>query len=299
MALERLPIKKGRPYILVALLIAVLVLMSCLVKCEHQEILPGHLQPIKKKSGGDTIDVAIEISPLSFRMSGDSIIGLDYDILTSYSRISGRPIKFHAFARLEDALNGLNTGLYDIIVSSLPSTETLKQNFRLTHEIYLDREVLVQQKNSGRFIANHEDLGEDTIWIAGGSPFAERIANLSEEIGDTIYIKEMEGRTAEHLIMLVARGEIPRAVVNEGLAKKMRDMYYPNLDLSTPISFTQFQSWIVTDNEKKLLDDINTWLTKFRKTQKYLNLLEQYGVAQQDTLPKRRAIELPDSVKSH
>ena len=291
MALQRIPIKKGQPYLLVLLLIVVVAVMVALVRCEKNEIKPGKLQLEKVKSGGDTLDVAIEISPLSYRISGDSIVGLDYEILRQLSKISGRAVKFHPFAPMKDATDGLADGIYDIIVSSLPSTETLKEQYLLSDPVYLDREVLVQLKDAKPFYDSPEQLAGDTVWIASGSPFAQRIANLAGEIGRPIHIVEPEGRTAEHLVMLVARGEIPRAVVNEGLARTMRQRHYPQLSVTTPVSFTQFQCWIVSHKRRGLLDDVNSWIKEFRTTTAYDRLLERYGVAPQDTLPKRRVIE--------
>ncbi len=276
MSLQRIPSKKNRPFVLLLLLAGVLILMVFLSKCSHRATDPIGLHPAAVKSGGDTIDVAIEISPLSYRWQGDTIAGLDYEIMKGLAAMAGRPVKFHPFAPLKQAVNGMEKGLYDIIISSLPSTESLKQRFRLTDDVYLDREVLVQRKDASRLITEPEQLANDTVWIAAGSPFAQRIRNLSSEIGEPIHIVAAEGRTAEHLVMLVARGEVPRAVVNAGLARRMQAEYYPELDISTPVSFTQFQCWVVSGRDGALADSINVWLRRFKQTPQYAAILANY-----------------------
>lgn len=278
MSLKRLPQKKGRPLLLILLLGAIVLLMVFLAKCSHRAPDERAMQVERAKSGGDTLDIAIEISPLSFRMSGDTVVGLDYEIMNEISRLSGRPLKFHAFAPMDYAVAGLDSGYYDVIVSSLPSTESLKEKFRLTAPVYLDRQVLVQLKNSESFISQPEQLGNDTVWIAAGSPFAQRISNLSDEIGESIHVKSLSGHTAEHLIMLVAKGALPRAVVNSGLAAKMKKEFYPELDMNTPVSFTQFQCWIVADR-KGVGDFMDHWLDSLKRTENYVKILSRYGIS--------------------
>ena len=277
MSLQLISFKKNRPYLLLLLLAAVILLMVFLAKCSHNSSGPW-LQMPDVKSGGDTIDVAIEISPLSYRVSGDSIVGVDYEILQGISRMTGRPVKFHVFAPFEEAVEGLEAGTYDIIISSLPSTESLKSRFNVSMPVYLDREVLVQRADSSGHIDRPDELDNDTVWIPEGSPFRDRIENLSSEIGRPIYIETIPGCTAEYLVILVSTGDIPRAVVNSGLARRMKNEFYPELDISTPISFTQFQCWLLSDRDSVMSDSINQWLGRFQATEEYRDIISKYGL---------------------
>lgn len=273
---QRLSIQKSRSYVLIVLLALVIVFMLMLSKCTHPMHKGFSVVNKMEKSGGDTIDVAIEISPLSYRMSGDSIAGLDYEILRHISAMMQRPVKFHPFASLQKASLGLELGYYDIVVSSLPSTESLKRRFRLSEPVYIDFEVLVQNPAKYDIITSQQELAGDTIWIAGGSPFAERIVNLSSEIGEGIYIESVDGHTSEHLVMLVARGEIPRAVVNVGLATRMKKEFYPDLDISVPIGLNRFQCWIVSEKEDGFADKIDSEIVRFKDSDTYRRLLQRY-----------------------
>ncbi|MDE6396984.1 MAG: transporter substrate-binding domain-containing protein, partial [Muribaculaceae bacterium] len=276
MALQRLPEKKSRPAILIAILIGILLLMFGMKKCSNHDYSDFSLRSERIKSGGDTLDIAIEMSPLSYSMSGDSVSGLDYELLTTLSTRHGRPIKFHPFVPLKHATEGLRQGLYDIVVSALPATDSLKAEFLLTDKVFLDREVLVQLHGSQNFIPTPEDLIGDTVWIAAGSPFKQRIRNLAAESGDTIIVIEADGRSAEQLVILVAKGRIPRAVVNERVASKMKKMKYHQLDYSVPVSFTQFQTWALSKDNEALRDTINAWLADFRETPAYDAILTRY-----------------------
>ena len=83
------------------------------------------------------------------------------------------------------------------------------------------------------------DLAQDTIYVVQNSPMYDRIRALSHEIGDTIFIKEEPDYNAEQLMIMVATGQIDYAVVNAYVAKNLVGAY-PNLNIGTKISFTQF-----------------------------------------------------------
>ncbi len=80
---------------------------------------------------------------------------------------------------------------------------------------------------------------------------------------------------AEQLFIMTALGEINNAVVNERVARELAKEY-PNVDISTNISFTQFQSWITGKNQTELADSINKWLVDLKKTDEYQKLVEKY-----------------------
>lgn len=277
MVKEHLSQKKPRLWGLITALVVVILAMVLLGKCSHPAESPFS-SALPAKSGGDTLDIAIEISPLSYSLANDTISGLDYDLLREMAAIHGRPIKFHPFAPMEYALRGLEEGSFDIVVSSLPSTSSLKQSLLLTQRVYLDHEVLVQRKDGAKYISEAHSLAGDTVWIAAGSPFISRIRNLGAEIGDTIYIKTDHPYTSEHLAMLVAAGDIPRAVVNAGLAQRIAEAD-TLLDASTAVSFTQFQTWALHRDNQALCDTLNSWLGDFQATPRYQEQLRHYHLA--------------------
>lgn len=270
--------KKPRMATLIALLAVVLAGMFAIKKCSH----PANPEPLfapadsyPAKASGDTLDVAIEISPLSYNISSDSISGLDYEILQSLAQNYGLKFKYHVFAPLNWAVKGLEDGHFDLLVSSLQSTTKIKTRLPVTTSIYIDRQVLVQAKNSKQKISSAEELGGDTIWIAKGSPVAQRLANLSGEIGDTIYVDDSRALTSEHLIMLTAAGKIPRCVVPEGLAKAMA-ADNSTLDADIPVSFNQFQVWAVSPRNPELLKKLNALLEQFSQTPQYQAIHQKY-----------------------
>lgn len=268
---------KGKLSLYVTLLVVVVIAMFMLRNCSSPKPTPSNT--LSNASGGDTIDVAIEISPLAYSMATDTVGGFQYDMLRLIASEHNLKLKFHEFVPLKYALDGLDNGTFDIVVADIPSTTEFKEKYLLTEPVYLDRQVLVQRKDSLTGVApisSQHQLAADTIWVVAGSPFISRIRNLSQEIGcDTIYIEQNAEYSSEILIIMTALGEIKQAVVNEKIAKAMlRD--YPQIDINTKISFTQFQSWALNHSNPTLLDSLNLWIAEFKTSPAYTKLLSRY-----------------------
>ena len=74
-------------------------------------------------------------------------------------------------------------------------------------------------ENDSLAIRSQLDLAGKTLNVVKGSPSILRIRNLSNEIGDTIYVNEIEKYGSEQLIAMVAHGDIDYAVCDEGIAR--------------------------------------------------------------------------------
>jgi len=239
--------------LLYVLLLAVVV--ACMVGlslCDKPQQLP-----MVSHSGGDTLDIAIEYSPVTYYMYGDTLGGYNYDLLRLMSDKTHRPMKFHPIVTLQTALEGLEKGQFDVVVAQYPMTAQNRERFLFTAPIYLDRQVLVQRRGS-HAIHSQLDLAGDTVWVVKGSPMRDRIASLSREIGDTIHVHVEEQYGPEQLMMMVSSGEIRYAVVNASIARAMAAQL-PGLDCSVAISLSQFQSWVVAHDRRELCDSINRW----------------------------------------
>ncbi len=268
-----------RPVWMLIILLLVLVLMSILAKCSREARTPLFgSDKYPAHSGGDTLDIAIEITPLGYNISGDTISGIDYDIIRDLSRIHHRPVKLHPFAPLDYALGGLDAGVFDIVVSSLQSTTQLKGLVDVTEAVYIDRYVMVSATAEDT-TATAATLGGDTVWIPRGSPVRASLVNLGHELGDTIYIDDSQALTTEHLLMLTAAGRIRRAVVAQGEAR-IAAAADPRLHICAPVTFNQFQVWAVAKNRNdRLLGTLNHWLTAYKASPRYAALLQRYRLS--------------------
>lgn len=241
----------------------VLVVFAMLwIKFQH---LDGKSQSHDGGIKQDTIHAAIVYGPNSYRVlisedGNDSISGINYHLLTELENKLGVKVELIPVIDREDALSKVKAGAYDIL-ASLPADNYLKQNFLTSKEVFLDRMVLIQKRNENGTlsVASALDLEGDTVHVEKGSAATRRLENLKKEIGGDIDIVEEESMSEEYIAMKVGSGTWKYAVVNEKIAEDMKRQY-PMLDYSTPISFTQFQVWVLPQGKDSLLNSINRFI---------------------------------------
>ena len=263
-------------------LVPVVVLLALIISlrnCGGQEKLPGHPRDYAAIAKEGTLRVATEYNSISFFVDGDTISGFHYELIEAFARDMGLKIEIYPLMSFEDRLKGLSEGLYDVIAYGILATSELKDSLLLTSPIVLNKQVLVQRKENGEndslYIRSQLDLARRTLHVVKGSPSILRIQNLGNEIGDTIYIKEVEKYGDEQLIAMVAHEDIDYAVCDESIAEAAADSL-PQIDINTAISFTQFYSWAVSRQSPVLLDSLNTWLDRFQEKKEYQQIYKKY-----------------------
>lgn len=260
--------------------VIVLAILFSVRQCNRKQEKPlGHPRDYAAITKEGILRVATEYNSTSFYVDGDTISGFHYELIEAFARDKGLKAEIMPFMSFEERLKGLADGRFDVIAFGILATSELKDSLLLTTPIVLNKQVLVQRKETEEsdslYIRSQLDLAQRTLHVVKGSPSILRIRNLGNEIGDTIYIKEIEKYGPEQLISLVAHGDIDYAVCDESIARAVADSL-PQIDINTAISFTQFYSWAVSKQSPVLLDSLNTWLTKFQKEEEYRKLYKKY-----------------------
>ncbi len=252
--------------------IGILILTILVQKCTT---VTWHIDD--ERASGDTINVAIEISPMGLSLNGDTLSGFYYDMIRQMAQLHNRPLKIEGFTNLPVTLDRLEKGRYDLVISDMAANKLLRERFLATQPVLLDKQVLVQLPDSTGALPypSQISLAHDTIYVPADSPFKTRMQHLTREIGDTIYIIDQPPLSAEQLIIMVAIGERPNTVVNRRLADILtRD--YPQLDSSVEISFNQFQSWLLNRSDSVLCDTINSWIETYTESKAMKSLQKKY-----------------------
>ena len=248
--------KKLLKYLVLGI-VATLIATFLLPSKEKQVTHPRDYHEI---AGEGAIHVATEYNSISFFVNGDTLSGFHYELIEAFARDHSLKTVITPEMSFEKRLQGLAEGKFDVIAYDVLATSELKDSLLLTQAL---------------FIKNQLELAGKTLHVVKDAPSILRIRNLSHEIADTIYIKEIEKYGPEQLIAMVAHGDIDYAVCNESIARMAIDSL-PQIDISTDISFTQFYSWAVSKQSPALLDSLNTWLDTFKKTQTYKKLYQKY-----------------------
>lgn len=259
-------------------ILAVLSIFTIIFIQRHSTDNKSKLVENFSRPGGDTLAVAIEMSPLTYNIAHDTIEGLDYLMLSQMAAKHKVPVCFFPVAQLDQAFEQLYKGQFDLLVSGLPSTARLKEYFPVTSPVYIDRQVLVQRRdslNGSGSIDSHFQLMGDTVWMAAGKPFKSRLENMIQEMGDTVVVILDQNHSSEHLAIMTALGQIKQAVVGEAEARRIAARY-PQLDISLPLSLSQFQVWAVAPDNTALLDTLNSWIEEYVETPQYQQLINRY-----------------------
>jgi len=225
------------------------------------------------------IRAVTEYNSISFHVEEDTINGLHYELLQAFAKEKGLKAEITPEMSMEKRMKGLQDGTFDILANNVLISSDRKDSLLFTHPILLSRQILVQRKPQGEHDSTHIrsllELANKTVHVVKGSPSVFRIQNLSDEIGDTIHIREIEKYGQEQLLAMVASKDIDYAICDENIALTAVHNL-PELDIETAISFTQFYSWGVHKENTVLLDSLNVWLEQYKQTDSFQRLIKKY-----------------------
>ena len=259
-------------------------LSAILFKPQPPKEIPTSVRSYDEIIQSDTLHAVTEYNSVSFHAKGDTIDGLHYELLQAFAHSKGMEVFVTPEMSMEKRLQGIYDGTYDILANNVLISADRVDSLLFTHPILLSRQILVQRKSTGENDSIHIksllELANKTIHVVKGSPSVLRIQNLSNEIGDTIYIREIEKYGQEQLLAMVANGDIDYAVCDESIAiHAINDSI--QLDIETAISFSQFYSWGVNSQNIELLDTLNVWLETYKQTPEFQKLMKKYTFNQQ------------------
>jgi membrane-bound lytic murein transglycosylase F len=214
-------------------------------------------------------------------------MGFEYELLERLAKHLGLELKIVVARDMDDVLNMLNRGEGDIVAYGLAITEPRKKKVSFTEYHTISHQVLVQKKpDNWRQMKLHEikramiddaiELIGDTVWVRKNSSYHERLINLIQEIGDTIYIDTLPGNMdTEEIIHMVSEGKIKYTVADYNMAA-VSSNYFQNLDIHVPISLSQRLAWAVRKNSPELLSAVNEWIHRIKKTNDYYVIYNKY-----------------------
>ncbi len=236
------------------------------------------------KKNGKLVAVT-DFNSINYFIYRGTPMGFQYDLLTLFTKQLGVQLEIKVSNYIDDNLVNLQKGHCDLVALNLTVTKKRSKEISFSEPIMETNQVLIQRKptnyrkmNSSDIeqylLRNQLDMAGKTIYVQEHSAYAERLHNLSDEIGDSINVIEVP-MVVEELVKLVSEGEIDYTVCDANVAI-VNSMYFPNIDIQTPLSFPQHIAWAVNRNSDELVDSLNSWIREFRKTIRYRILYDKY-----------------------
>lgn len=232
-----------------------------------------------------TLRVIIEPNSMSYRIINiDSIAGLQALMIRQFAEDHGiEKVEFIPEPNLTNAIDSLLQNKVDVLAWHIPIYDQMRSKITYTIPVFTSRQMLVQRKKSKQnpdtiaFIRNQLELAEKDVYILPGAFYRQRLTNLSHEIGDSIYIREIPNAVPVDLLNMLIEKHIDYAVLDEFVARVLlKRPEYKGLDMSTAISFPQNYSWALNPNTPVLCDSINAWLEVYLESKAYNKIYREY-----------------------
>lgn len=237
--------------------------------------------------GKGKLTVITGFNPLSYFIYKGNPMGYDYELLKMFTKEQGIELELRVVHDPDSIFFLLNTGAGDVVAFGQTVTKAGKKKAAFTDPYMVVHQVLVQRKPQGWKKMKPEELNErlirEPVELAGmkvhvppATAHFERILDLAEEIGYEIDVVPVTGEiTADDLIRMVAEGEIAYTIADENVAM-LHSTYYPDLDVETIISEPAGLAWAVRKNSPGLLEALNDWLARKKKSEQYNIIYKRY-----------------------
>jgi len=265
-------------------LLLVIVLTSCnFSNRRERSALPDQDLASIREQG--KIVVITDYSSTDYFIYRGQPLGYQYELLQQLSNYLSVRLEVRVSRSLKESFEALRSGEADLIAQNLTITNDRLMEMDFTVPLLQTRQVLVQRKPENwqkmqardlqsALINDPTRLNGKTVYVTRGSTHAERLRNLANEIGGHINVIEVD-ESIEQLIYLVSIGEIPLTVSDEVIAQ-VNSQYYPDVDISLPVSLSQNMAWAVRKGSLSLVNELNAWLADFVQTPRYKLIYARY-----------------------
>ncbi len=268
-------------FVLFLAMFAILIPHSCNVDVEKADSEVVSMKEVADRSFDRIIERGKLIATTDYNSTNYFIYrgepaGYEYEMLKVYAEHIGVELELVVNNNFEDAYEDLEEGKVDVIAMGMTVNSDRKSLIDFSDPLGQTRHVLIQRKPENwrklktaneldkQLIRNPLDLAGKLVYIPRHSSFKQRLMNLQQEIGDSILIIEFP-QTSERLIEMVAKGEIDYTVSDEHIAL-VNQKYFPEIDVSTPLSFPLHVAWGLMKEDDSLTNNINAWIEDFGDT---------------------------------
>lgn len=242
------------------------------------------LEAIKKRG---YITALVDNNSFSYFIYKGRPIGYEYELLKLFAKQLKVELRIKIISGVENGIQQLKTGEGDILAFPLTVTKERTDYVNFSRPLFNSYQVLVQRKPENWRSLTQSEIDKSVIrdphtligkevHVMKSSSFAERMRNLSHEIGGDINIVEDSANAeSESLIKQVALGNIEYTVADHPIAM-VNANYYPNLDVSTILSLPQQIAWSVRKSSPELLKALDQWLIKIKKEPTFMVIYNRY-----------------------
>lgn len=254
-----------------------LSILFCLASCRTKEepfVIPAAstLEGIEQRG---VLNVCSYYNTTDYYVYKGVPKGFHYELVKDLADHLGVKLNIEINSNIEESIQKLNDGKYDLIAMSLSVTDARKKQIRFTESLFNTSRVLVQQKQTDSLIQNVQDLRGKEIFIQQGTSTKNFLQQLNDSLHLELKITELPDLTYEDILLKIEKGELPRTVIDRNVAD-IASQYMSNIDCSLRLSEEEPVAWAVSENASLFAHEINTWLAPIKKSSTFNVLYNRY-----------------------
>lgn len=183
-------------------------------------------------------------SPTGYFLYKGKVMGFEYEIFKRLADHLGTSLEIVLAKNVDSVIPMLNRGEGDIIALGYTITTDRKENVSFTEPYLITHQSLIQRKPDNwrnmtldnikkKLATDVVDLIGDTVAVRKNSSYYLRLKELSNELGDSVYIDILHGELSdEQIIQMVSEGEIKYSIIDNHKAA-IHSSYFSNIDVNT------------------------------------------------------------------
>ena len=254
-----------------------LLLALCLVSCRSKEepfIIPDTctLESIEQRG---VLNVCTYYNTTDYYVYKGVPKGFHYELVKSLADYLGVKLNIEVSSNMEESIQKLNEGKYDLLAMSLSITDARKNKVTFADPLFNTKRVLVQNNQGDSLIRNVQDLQGKEIFIQQGTSTKGFLQQLNDSLQLNLKITELEDMTYEDILLEIEKGKLPNTVIDQNVAQ-IAAQYMTHIDYSLQLSEDGPITWAVASNAKLLAQEINNWLEPIKKSDKFNVLYNRY-----------------------
>lgn len=214
-------------------------------------------------------------------------MGYEYELLDLFAKYLEVDLEITVIDNTTAILDSLEAGYGKVGAANFTVTQSRKERFLFSDPHLSTRQVLLQKLPEGyrrmtrdqidkNLIQEPKELAGKTVHVRKGSSFHDRILNIQDEIGDSINVVLLpDYLDCDSLMALITSDSIEYSIEDENIANFFQT-FHPEIDIRTPVSFSQNIAWVLPQNGKRLQDTINAWIKGERGSSDYAYIYNKY-----------------------
>ena len=254
-----------------------------------QKKLSSHIEErdLDEILGEGVLRVITTYSPTGYFLYRGKTMGFEYELFKRLADHLNVNLEIVLARNVDSVIPMLNRGDGDIIALGYTILADRKDDVSFTDPYLITHQSLIQKKPDNwrkmtrdnikkSLVTDVVDLIDETVSVRKNSSYYHRLKELSNELGDSIYIDILPGEMSDEMIIkMVAEGKIKYSIIDHHKAS-IHKSYFPNIDTDTPVSLSQRLAWAVRKTSPELMKTINKGLRSIKRKPDYNMIYQKY-----------------------